>query len=246
MEWKILMGDGHVMWTARLKLIMGEEVRYISHLDLQRAFQRALRRAEIDVAYSQGFNPHPKTSFAMALAVGMTSEGEYIDVELNTKIQPEELMTRLNNSLPQGLQVVQCKLRDKPHPSLMSQIDKAIYTIEILTQGKNNYLDIQLLIEFFMQQDEIIVERVNKKGKKSSKNIRPFIDFIQLEEVQDQLIILKTRLATGSKNNVKPENMIEKLIAFGGKKINYEGLKIHRIDLLTQEGKKLISPIENF
>ena len=89
------------MATARMKFSKGEEVKYISHLDLQRTFQRALRRADIQIAYSQGFNPHPKLSFAMALAVGMTSEGEYVDVELAHPIDAKEMKERLNNLYPE-------------------------------------------------------------------------------------------------------------------------------------------------
>ena len=90
------MEDGLAMIIARIKFSKGEEVKYISHLDLQRAFQRALRRAEIDIAYSKGFNPHPKVSFATALSVGMTSDGEYVDVELNNWQNGKELTKKLN------------------------------------------------------------------------------------------------------------------------------------------------------
>ena len=72
-----------------VKYTKGEKVKYISHLDFMRLVQRALRRAEIPVAYSKGFNPHPRLSFASALAVGTTSDGEYLDIILEKEMDPK-------------------------------------------------------------------------------------------------------------------------------------------------------------
>ncbi len=240
------MEGGHAMVIARMKFEKGEEVRYISHLDLQRTFQRALRRAQIDTAYSQGFNPHSKISFAMALPVGMTSEGEYVDVELNHPTCAKKLMDQLNTSLPEGLKILDCKISQGNHPSLMSIIQKGLYWVKIYTQ---NFIDpdqIEKKIVDFLDQKEIKIQKKDKKGRVKGKNIRPFIDEISMEKVEEQFIYLKMKLSAGSQNNVKPEIVVERLTSFGQPPLEYNGVKIHRIDLLAQDGERFISPMELF
>jgi radical SAM-linked protein len=83
----------------------GEEVKYIGHRDLMRAFQRAIRRAELPIAYSQGFNPHMKISWGNALKVGATSEHEEAELQMEGWVKPDEVKARLNKALPQGLAI---------------------------------------------------------------------------------------------------------------------------------------------
>ena len=83
-----------------------DSVRFVSHLDTQRLFQRAFRRAGLPLAYSQGFNPHPLLSFATALSCGYTSDGEYFDVILSEPVEPEAFVTRVNAVLPEGMRIV--------------------------------------------------------------------------------------------------------------------------------------------
>lgn len=85
-----------------LKFAKGSDVKYISHLDLQRAFQRAFRRSGLPIKYSQGFNPHAKISFASALAVGVTSSGEYLDVELEDRAMPSRYLQQVEPGFTQG------------------------------------------------------------------------------------------------------------------------------------------------
>jgi radical SAM-linked protein len=91
---------------VQLKFRKGEEIKYISHRDLMRLFQRAIRRAEIPIAYSQGFNPHMKISWGQALKLGMTSDNEAATIQLAAPMTPREIMARLNQELPQGLEIL--------------------------------------------------------------------------------------------------------------------------------------------
>ena len=88
------------MVNLRVKFIRGEEIKFISHLDLMRVFERALRRSEIPVAYSKGFNPHPQMVFGLPLSVGVTSQCEYADFKIEDNIEPNEFIQRLNDNLP--------------------------------------------------------------------------------------------------------------------------------------------------
>lgn len=98
------------MQRIRVKYTKGEEIRFISHRDLMRAFQRAVRRADLPIAYSQGFNPHMKISWGNALKVGQSSPGELAELQIDGWIKPAELMSRLNVHLPKGLEILEANL----------------------------------------------------------------------------------------------------------------------------------------
>src|SRR3712207_788301 len=92
----------------RIKFQKIGDMIYISHLDIQRLFQRVFRRANVELSFSQGFNPHPKMSYGNALALGVESLAEYVDVEIEDEIHTSELIERLNAELPSGLVVEKC------------------------------------------------------------------------------------------------------------------------------------------
>ena len=94
--------------TMRIKFIKVGDMIYISHLDVQRLLQRAFRRANVELAFSQGFNPHPKMSYGNALALGVESYGEYVDIEIKDDIGSQELMDIINKQLPDGMQFEKC------------------------------------------------------------------------------------------------------------------------------------------
>lgn len=94
------------MQRIKLKYSKGEEVKFIGHRDLMRAFQRAIRRAGLPIAYSQGFNPHMKISWGNALKVGATSAAETATLQIDGWIHPDEVKARLNQTLPKGLEIL--------------------------------------------------------------------------------------------------------------------------------------------
>jgi hypothetical protein len=126
------------MQRVLFRFTKGEPVRFVSHLDLMRAFERAMRRAALPVSYSQGFNPRPRMSFASALSVGATSEWELCQIDLADQI-PEErlpaLVEDLNEQLPQGLRVVDAWVLDPEKKSLYIQPTAAAYALRLEAQG---------------------------------------------------------------------------------------------------------------
>lgn len=98
------------MLKIKVKYTKGEEIKFISHRDLMRLFQRAIRRAEIPIAYSQGFNPHMKISWGQALKVGQASNNEYAVLQLEQQIKPHELQKKLNQQLPKGVEILDAYL----------------------------------------------------------------------------------------------------------------------------------------
>ncbi|MFC1511476.1 TIGR03936 family radical SAM-associated protein [Candidatus Margulisiibacteriota bacterium] len=98
------------MQKIRIKYTKGEEVKFISHRDLMRVFQRAIRRANLPIAYSQGFNPHMKISWGQALKVGASSAGEEATLQIDGWVKPREVMEKLNQTLPKGIAILEANL----------------------------------------------------------------------------------------------------------------------------------------
>ncbi len=121
------------MKTQRLRVTFarGDETKYITHLDLMRFWERALRRAEIPVAYSEGFSPHAQLSMAAPLAVGTTSEAELMDVYLDTAMQPKQLIRQMAAQLPGGLAIVSVEEVGMALPALQADVRSAEYVVEV-------------------------------------------------------------------------------------------------------------------
>ena len=141
---------------------------WFSHLDLQNTMQRALRRARLPVAYSQGFNPHVLTSFATALSVGCQSRGEVMEVEMAGEISPEEFAEKLNTCLPDGLKVRRSAPVPDSAPALMAKVAEAGYDITAPNA------DLTQAVEAFLKAEEVMVEK-RSKTKTRLVNIRPMV-----------------------------------------------------------------------
>ena len=231
---------------ARIKFTKTGSMKFIGHLDVMRYFQKAFRRADIDIAYSQGFNRHQLMSFALPLGVGLTSDGEYLDVQLNSTLSDEEMVKILNEQLNDEMQVVAFHLLSDEAKNAMSIVAGADYGIFL----KDGYQEVERFKEkfdAFLSQDSIIVE---KKTKKSTQevDIRPFIyasafskkefgevvgrDYevsVAQEYSSDQMVFLQ--LSTGSVHNLKPDLVMEAFCKFAG--VDYEkfAYQYHRYDL---------------
>ncbi|MCT4507421.1 MAG: TIGR03936 family radical SAM-associated protein [Tepidibacter sp.] len=232
------------MNVIRCKLIKEKDMVYISHLDLQRLLQRTLRRAGIKVAYSQGFNPHPKISFGQALSLGVTSYGEYIDVELEDVIEAEEFLTRVNSVLPEGIKIQKAKFIDKTTTkSLSSSISHGSYVISMNINSDLDIENIKSKVDEFMKLDEIINVKKNKKGKLKEVNIRPLIKTLKIASLEENILTLNMVVAIGSSANLNPTVLIDKLNGFADIGIDLENLKITRNDLYIENKNKLVVPM---
>ncbi len=109
----------------------GETVKYVGHLDMHRAWERAIRRAQLPLAYTQGFNPQPRMQFAAALAVGFTGQAEVADIFLNDELPVPEFLRRLSEALPPGIRPTAAEPVSRDLPSLQSQVTGAHYTVEV-------------------------------------------------------------------------------------------------------------------
>lgn len=221
--------------SIRFKFSKGKEVRFLSHLDLLRALQRALRRGRLPIAFSGGFSPKPKMSFGPALSVGIYSLAEYGDFEFRKKMDPKEFIARYNSCLPSGLKVLKAVNLLPGSPALMRVINTAQY--ELVLPGKNP-AEIRKRINWLLAQDTFMVNRETKKGIRKL-NILPLLLEKPKVRCYEGGVIISCRSAAGQTGNLR--------LAELGSMLDFDHLaaKVTRTALLIKEGEKYRVPIEN-
>jgi len=211
---------------------------YMSHLDLMRVLFRAIRRADLPIAFSQGFHPHPQVSFGLPLPVGVEGEGEYADFVFYKAIETEEFLARINEQLPEGIRMLLGKRIPLQVRSLSALINRAIYRIQVHGHAWSGGLDFdhQQHIARFLAKDEIWIEKSKRNseregGLKKQINIRPLIFEITFLgcSTQEQQNSFRMLLSAGQEN-VDPAQVLESLYgelidpSKGSSKIIREGL----------------------
>ena len=205
-----------------IKFEKGGEIKFTGHLDLLKIFQRAINRAGLPVAYSQGYNPHQLLTFASPLSLGMTSRAEYGEIELSETLPEEEITSRLSAALPEGLRIIRV-FPLKPGEKIgMGAIAAAAY--EIGTDLPPDLLRERL--PEFLAREEILITKKTKKGFREV-NIRD--DIYRLDAAEDGT--LKALIAAGSERNLKPELLTEALFGFLGADFDRYRLRIERREL---------------
>lgn len=215
----------------RFKFNRGEKVKYISHLDLMRTFERALRRANIPVEYSQGYNPHPNLVFGLPLPVGVTSAAEYADVGLTEDLSPDDFLLRLNLQLPEDLRLTDAKeIRSKTN--IMASIAFASYNIKL--SANLSLSEFQTRLMNFVEMDKIIVEKESKRAVKDI-DIRPLIHKLEIIDFDQSngRGCISALLSAGSVANLRPDLMIEALKKYQMPEAKLEA--IHRTGLYLND-----------
>jgi radical SAM-linked protein len=184
-------------------------LRYTGHLDLHRLWERAARRAELPLAYSQGFHPQPKMNIAAALPLGFSSRCEILDMRLEREIPLDGLREKLQETLPSGIQMSNIEAVDDKLPALQTLVASAEYEVT-LTEAIDRS-DLERRIESVMRAESIIRER---RGK--TYDLRPLIEDLKLE-AGDKIFM---RLAAREGATGRPEEVLDMLgIAFEGTRI---------------------------
>ncbi len=193
----------------RYRMMYAKEgpVRYISHLDLLRTFERAARRAGLPLVLTQGFNPHPKLTFAAPLGVGIAGEAEFAEMELAQDIPAREVTGALSVALPEGLRLLEMRSVPDSRPALMSKVDRATYRACAKLSHPVSSKELEGAIADFLSQSEILVERRGKAGEKRRFDIKPGI-FAVSGGLNDDIIIIEAELKTGSSGNVRFDELL--------------------------------------
>jgi radical SAM-linked protein len=215
----------------RITFVKRGALRYTSHLDLHKLWERAARRAELPLAYSQGFHPQPKMNMAAALPLGFSSRCEVMDMKLEHDIPLNDLATRLNASLPSGLQVVDVEQVDERAPALQTQVLSAEYEVT-LTEAVDE-AELKRKLDYVIESKSIPRER---RGK--VYDLRPLIEELQILEFDSPapgkgdapaLQKIFMRLAAREGATGRPEEVLDVL------GIAFEETRIERTRLLFKD-----------
>lgn len=213
----------------RMKFEKKDEVKYIGHLDTMRTFTRCIKKTNLPIKFSSGFNPRVQLAFALPLAVGVTSECEYFDLELNGDVECQEVIDELNKNFPDGFKVLTCEKFEKVK-GLMSLVKEAKYEILLLVNTDEIEELVNSLKEEF-EKEQILVIKQGKNGKEEEVDIKPLILELNVEQASFNSIKVSCHSLAGSKNNLNPNFLVQVC-----KKVVNEDIlddyNIHRKELL--------------
>lgn len=207
-------------------------LRFISHLDLQRFFQRALNRTGLPIAWTQGFNPHPILSFGSALALGWTSEYEILDVKLSAPMGRRRTEDAMRAALPVDLPVLEVRMVDDRHPAPMAMVRASDYEITLSGETAAATLD---AAEEFLRRESVMAVRKTKSGEREV-DIRPMA--LLLEREGD---VLSVRLMLTEKDTLKPDLLVRALAEIAGAEV--PEMRIHRRCLLGEDESGALKPL---
>ncbi len=180
---------------VRLRFTKAGKIRFVSHRDVARIMERAMRRLKLPLAYTEGFSPRPKLSFGLALSVGHESWGEYLDVELvdpEGVVQLETLPAQLSEVLPNGMDVTAAAAVQKSDGSLQQLVESCEWRIEL---GKMSADDVRSALDSILEADSLEIER-ERKGKRATVDVRAAIKWAEVAGSTDRGVLVTAELAT--------------------------------------------------
>lgn len=181
------------------------QLRWISHLDLIKTIEKALRRAQVPLALSQGFNPRPKMSIAAPLALGLSSKSELLDFELQVRVDLKALQTKINEHLPEGLEFIQLYEVPSKGPSLMSLVTVSHYQFRFFKSLK--VLELEKIVELINQKEELLFE-VEQKRRTRTIDLKPGIFALYTTDDCGE-IFLNAVLETSSSRFIRPNYIVD-------------------------------------
>ena len=227
---------------VRIKFAKTGVMKYVGHLDIMRYFQKAIRRSGLPIKYSEGFNPHQIMSFAAPLGVGITSQGEYMDIELKEDVPCREIVNRLQNTMVEGMDICRAVYLPEQTKNAMSSLAAADYvltykhpehfsfTLENLVSAKD---------KFFHEANAIPIVKKTKKGEREL-DLKPLVYDFDIrkegEEIQFYLFV-----STGSVDNIKPELVLQHFFASLDCSVEDNAFFIHRLDMYARDENGFVS-----
>jgi radical SAM-linked protein len=159
-----------VVQRIRIRYAKRGPLRFTSHRDFARAFERAVRRANVPIAYSQGFTPHPKISYASAAPTGVASEAEYLEIGLMAEVDPAELLAALDSALSPGIDILETVIAHSGN--LAERIDASAWQVDLPGVPVD---ELETAVATFMAADEVLVERLTKQGMRTFDTRGPVV-----------------------------------------------------------------------
>ena len=215
------------MYRLRVRFSRGQEVKFISHLDIVRLWQRALHRAGIPLAYSEGFSPHPRISLAAPLPVGVTSEAELMDILFQKQASPHFFTAAVSQQLPAGIKILQVYPMALTLPSLQSQVSYAEYKVDVEREKEPD--DIESALTSLLAVEHLPWHHQRDTGQRSY-DLRPLIDDLWLIDWHHPYYTIGMRLRCDSSGSGRPEQVTA---ALG---FSHHPHSIHRTKLILKTG----------
>lgn len=222
--------QGTLCLPIRVYFIKQGPSKYMSHLDLMRCMTRTIRRAGIPIWYTEGFNPHPFMTFALPLSLGTAGLCETMDVRLTEDLSFEEVKRRLNGVLCEGIEVTRVDYVGEKATAIQS----AVYRIGLNVSGMGGKALCDAL-ERYLSQDEIIVQKKNKKKQLVDMDVKPHVIACSTE-VRGDGAVLRIQLPAGTTLNVNPGILLKGFEAANG--LTFERCEIVREKILTENGEE--------
>jgi radical SAM-linked protein len=214
----------------RMQFCKSGPVRFLSHLDFMTLFHRSVTRAGIPVAFTQGFNPHPKIAFGPALSVGMEGDAEFLDIETDPFVDLLKAVKDLNRSLPEGIRVLDARIIPKKAPSLSGSITRYAYEISV---PENHAAGPEARVKEFLSRQTVMVE---KDGKQ--KDVRPGIESIELSSPDRLMVTLQ------DSDTVRPRIQDVLRLLFSLSDDQAALFRVRRTAMYTKEKGNWKSPME--
>ena len=225
--------------NIRMKFKKNGCMKFIGHLDIMRYFQKAIRRADIDIAYSEGFSPHMIMSFAAPLGVGLTSEGEYVDLQVHSCASSKAAVDALNSVMVDGMEVVSFKLLPENVKNAMASVAAADYFVNWREGYAPEGWEEKFLA--FLQKEEMLIVKKTKRSE-AEVDLKPML---YKAELRDGGIFMQ--VACGSVNNLKPELVMGAFAKDAGMELAPFALEVCRVEVyadLGDETTKKLVPLE--
>ena len=225
----------------RIKFRKTGIMKFIGHLDVMRYFQKAIRRADVEICYSGGFSPHQIMSFAAPLGVGITSNGEYVDIEVHSTGTTAEMLERLNAVMAEGFEITEYKLLPDTAANAMSSVAAADYTLTFrpgYEPEEESAEEWFKKLTAFFDQPQVMVLKKTKKGEKEM-DLKPLIYDLGViagnDAAQSQLFM---KISTGSASNIKPELLLDAYYEALGKERSPFAFMVQREEVYADQASE--------
>jgi len=194
------------MQRLRLRFGRGEPVRFISHLDTVRCWERALRRAAVPLEYTQGFTPHPKIAVAAPLAVGVTSDdAELMDIWVRKWMPPQSAMMLLRGQLPAGFTVQDVWEVPESAPALQAMVSRARYACAAEHEGG---LEAAVVAAAGFMAAESVVHRFERAEEARSVDLRPLVHSLEVQPGDGGACRVEMEVSVGQQGSARPDHVL--------------------------------------
>ena len=223
-----------------IKFTKEENIKFISHLDVLKTIQKNIRRAELPIEYSKGFNPHMSTSIAQPLSVGVYSCGEYMDMVLDREMDEKEIIDRLNSTAPSGIKYLSALAipyveGEKKVPQAMAMIDAARYTIKVKYSDVSN---LEKEMNELLSKEEWNTIKKSKKGEREV-NLKSLIKELNFW-IKDEALVLNTLISTGSREHLSADLLVKYIQENTSNALVDSFVAVKREEMYFYKGDKLV------